>query len=80
MEVSPPILIKAVAGLALLGAFGGSLSSALQATDDREAAAVTFIVTASGLTVLGIGGAFWGLVAGGLIMTLSRWRRRPDTA
>ena len=80
MEASPPILIEAVAGLALLSAFGGSLSSALQATDDREAAAVTFIVTASGLTVLGIGGAFWGLVAGGLIMTLSRWRRRPGTA
>jgi benzoate membrane transport protein len=75
MEASPPILIEAVAGLALLGAFGSSLSSALGAPDDREAAAVTFIITASGITVMGIGGAFWGLLAGGLLMALMRSRR-----
>ncbi len=75
MEASPPILIEAVAGLALLGAFGGSLSSALSDTSDREAAAVTFLVTASGVTIMGIGGAFWGLLVGGLILALTRWKR-----
>ncbi|MDG2480160.1 MAG: benzoate/H(+) symporter BenE family transporter, partial [Alphaproteobacteria bacterium] len=63
-------------GLALLGAFGGSLSAALAAAQDREAAAVTFIVTASGLSVFGIGGAFWGLLAGGLLMALMRLGRK----
>ncbi|MBT6203684.1 MAG: benzoate transporter, partial [Rhodospirillaceae bacterium] len=76
MEASPRILIEAVAGLALLGAFGGSLSAALAAAQDREAAAVTFIVTASGLSVFGIGGAFWGLLAGGLLMALMRLGRK----
>ena len=35
-------------------------------TDDarREAAVITFVVTASGLSLFGIGAAFWGLVAG----------------
>ena len=75
MEASPPILIEAVAGLALLGAFGGSLSSALSETSDREAAAVIFLVTASGVTIMGIDGAFWGLLAGGLILALTRWKR-----
>lgn len=63
-----------MAGLALLGAFGGALMAAVAAPADREAAVVTFLVAASGLTFLGIGGAFWGLVAGGAIMALGRWR------
>jgi benzoate membrane transport protein len=67
-----PVLIEAVAGLALLGAFGSSLSSALAKPDEREAALVTFLTAASGLSFLGIGGAFWGLVAGGAFLALSR--------
>ncbi len=78
MEASPPILIEAVAGLALLGAFGGALSGALSVSQDREAAAVTFLVTASGVTIVGIGGAFWGLIAGGLILALGRYRKSED--
>ena len=72
---SPPILIEAVAGLALLGAFGSALLGAVSAPQDREAAVVTFLVTASGVSFFGVSGAFWGLVAGGAIYALARWRR-----
>ncbi|WP_298727811.1 benzoate/H(+) symporter BenE family transporter [uncultured Ferrovibrio sp.] len=75
ISASPPILIQAVAGLALLGAFGSSLMGAMSDANDREAAVITFIVTASGLTFFGISGAFWGLIAGGTILALTRWRR-----
>ncbi len=74
-SAAPPILIQAVAGLALLGAFAASLVAALSDTESREAAAITFIVAASGLTLFGIGGAFWGLIAGGAMLALARWRR-----
>ncbi len=72
---SPPILIEAVAGLALLGAFGSSLMGAVNAPVDREAAVVTLLVTASGVSFFGISGAFWGLIAGGVVMMLTRFRR-----
>jgi benzoate membrane transport protein len=74
-SAAPPILIQAVAGLALLGAFAASLVAALSDAQSREAAAITFIVAASGLTMFGIGGAFWGLIAGGAMLALARWRR-----
>lgn len=76
IAASPPVLIEAVAGLALLGAFGASIAAAVSEPRDREAAVVTFLVTASGITFLGIGGAFWGLLAGGAVMALGRWRAR----
>jgi benzoate membrane transport protein len=60
----PPELIKTVAGLALMGAFMGALGSALSDDTKRFPAIVTLAVTASGLTLFGIGSAFWGLVAG----------------
>ncbi|GGC62143.1 benzoate transporter [Siccirubricoccus deserti] len=69
---APPVLIQAVAGLALLGAFGAALQAALAAPEGREAAVICFLVTASGLTVFGISGAFWGLLAGGGMMVLHR--------
>ncbi len=74
ISVAPPLLIEAVAGLALLGAFGGSMMQAMHEPREREAAAVTFLVTGSGVGFLGISGAFWGLLAGGAIMALTRWR------
>ena len=73
IAVSPPVLIEAVAGLALIGAFGAALMAALQDPHEREAAVVTFLVAASGLTLFGIGGAFWGLIAGGLLRILRRF-------
>jgi benzoate membrane transport protein len=75
ISAAPPVLIQAVAGLALLGAFGSSLLGAVTDAKDREAAIITFIVTASGLTFFGISGAFWGLLAGGAIYALTRWRQ-----
>ncbi len=71
---SPPILIEAVAGLALLGAFGAAILGAVSAAPEREAAIITFLVAGSGLTFLGISGAFWGLIAGGAVLALTRWR------
>lgn len=73
VALAPPILIQAVAGLALVGAFSGSAMAAFQAPDTREAAAITFLVTASGVSFGGISGAFWGLLAGGLMMALQRF-------
>jgi benzoate membrane transport protein len=74
LAASPPILIEAVAGLALLGAFGSALMAALADPASREAAVICFLVTGSGVTLLGISGAFWGLVAGGAFLLLGRWR------
>ena len=74
--LAPPVLIQAVAGLALIGAFSGSAFAALKEPETREAAAITFLVTASGVTFAGVSGAFWGLLAGGLVMALARFVRR----
>ena len=60
----PQALVVAIAGLALLGTIGNSLLNALSAEGEREPALVTFLVTASGLTLFGIGSAFWGLALG----------------
>ena len=51
----------------MLGTIGNSLHAALDDPGDREAALITFLVTASGLTLWGIGAAFWGLVVGVLV-------------
>lgn len=71
LAASPPVLLEAVAGLALLGALAASLASAVAAPEGRDAAAVTFVVTAAGIGFLGLGSAFWGLVAG-LVLTARR--------
>ena len=63
----PNELIVAIAGIALLGTLGNSLAAALGEVDEREAALVVFLVTASGLSLFGIGAAFWGLVAGVIV-------------
>lgn len=70
VALAPPILIQAVAGLALVGAFSSSAMSAFKEVEAREAAAITFLVTASGVSLAGVSGAFWGLVAGGLMLLL----------
>ena len=70
----PAYLILTVAGLALLGTFASAMTEALAAAEDRLAAVVTFVVTASGLAFLGIGSAFWGLVAGLAVYALARWK------
>ncbi|MEA9569060.1 benzoate/H(+) symporter BenE family transporter [Polynucleobacter sp. AP-Nickl1-40-C4] len=62
----PKELIALLAGLALLGAIVTSLMSTLEEPDHREAAAITFLATASGMTFLGLGSAFWGIVIGSI--------------
>ncbi|HEU6441785.1 MAG TPA: benzoate/H(+) symporter BenE family transporter [Microvirga sp.] len=66
----PPELIRTVAGLALMGAFAGALGSALSEETKRFPAVLTLAVTASGITLSGIGSAFWGLAAGLLALAL----------
>jgi benzoate membrane transport protein len=74
---SPPLLVEAVAGLALLGTLAGALTTALADPEFREAAIVTFVVPASGMTAFGISGSFWGLVAGAGVLALHGWPRSP---
>ncbi|MBM9467568.1 benzoate/H(+) symporter BenE family transporter [Nakamurella leprariae] len=88
LAVAPPVLIEAVAGLALLGALASALMAAFgppapaaagapaPRTEGRlESAAVTFVVTAAGTAFVGIGSAFWGLLAGVAVLALLRPRR-----
>ncbi len=60
----PATFITTLAGLALLGTIGGSLASAMADARTREASLITFLAAAANITLLGIGGAFWGLVIG----------------
>ncbi|WP_235090900.1 MULTISPECIES: benzoate/H(+) symporter BenE family transporter [Mycetohabitans] len=71
----PKALIVSVAALALFGSIMTGLTHAMQDARQREAALVTFMVTASGFTLLSIGSAFWGLVAGLVANTILNWRR-----
>ncbi len=76
VAASPPVLIEAVAGLALLTSLGGALVTALGEEEHRTAAVVTFVTTASGLSLFGIGAAFWGMLAGGVLLLAERASRR----
>ena len=67
----PKELVAAIAGIALLGTIGTSLSGALHDEHERDAALITFLVTASGLTLRGIGSAFWGLLLGLAVLKMS---------
>jgi benzoate membrane transport protein len=77
VSAAPLDVIGAVAGLALLGTLSSSLAGALSAAEGREAAAITFVVAASGLTFLGIGAAFWALAAGLLVHAVLMSRVAP---
>lgn len=72
----PPALLATVAGTALLGSMAGALGTALASEKERLAAAGTLAVTVSGVTLMGVGSAFWGLVFGLLILTGERLLRR----
>jgi benzoate membrane transport protein len=84
VAIAPAGLVETVAGLALLTTLGAALAAATG--DDRpaalgghrEAAVLTFLVTASGVTVAGISSAFWGLLAGlATVAVLAPVARRP---
>lgn len=72
----PPALLATVAGTALLGSMAGAMGSALAGDQDRLAAAGTLAVTVSGVTLMGVGSAFWGLVFGLLILGIDRAVKR----
>ena len=82
MSAAPSILVTAVAGLAVLGALITSVVNALEEPRQRVAAIVTFLVVASGVVILNIGSAFWGLLAGAIVMLWLGWngRRRERVA
>lgn len=72
----PHELIAALAGLALFGAIGGALAGAMGVPQDREPALITFLVTASGMSFLGLSAAFWGLIFGIAAHLMMASRRR----
>jgi benzoate membrane transport protein len=78
MAAFPQALVLAVAGLALLGTMASGLAVAVKDEQHREAALLTFLVTLSGVTVAGVGSAFWGVVVGGLAQWL--WTRRQTAS
>jgi benzoate membrane transport protein len=80
INAAPTILVTAVAGLAVLGALVTSVVGALEQPEHRITAIITFLVVASGIVVLGIGSAFWGLLVGGIVMLWLGWRRRATGA
>lgn len=62
----PKELIALLAGLALMGAIVANLMATLEEPDHREASAITFLATASGMSFMGLGSAFWGIVIGSI--------------
>ena len=74
LQAFPRELVLVLAGLALLGTIAGGLVAALKDERHRDAAALTFLVTLSGVTVAGIGSAFWGLIAGALAFVVQQSR------
>jgi benzoate membrane transport protein len=70
----PSELVLVVAGLALLGTIGSGLAAALQDERHRDAAVLTFLVTLSGISVMGIGSAFWGVVVGTIAWLVQQYR------
>ncbi|MGQ7814741.1 benzoate/H(+) symporter BenE family transporter [Metapseudomonas furukawaii] len=69
----PKELVLSIAALALFGSISNGLTAAMHEPREREAALITFMVTASGMTLLSIGSAFWGLVAGVLTLVILNW-------
>ena len=72
----PPALLATVAGLALLGSMTSAMGAALSSEKERFAAAGTLAVTVSGITLMGVGSAFWGLAFGLLVIGVERILRR----
>ena len=68
----PQALILALAGIALFGTIANSLQQALTGSQYTEAAIVTFLVTASDLTMFSVGSAFWGIIAGVCTVMITR--------
>lgn len=72
----PKELVMSIAGLALFSTIGSSLKAALAEDAQREPAVITILTCASGVTLFGIGAAFWGLIAGVIASFVLNWRPR----
>ncbi|MDC7701966.1 benzoate/H(+) symporter BenE family transporter [Vogesella indigofera] len=72
----PKALVLAIAGLALFGTIAGGLATAMKDDAMREPALITFLITASGVSLAGIGSAFWGLAGGVLALLILNARRK----
>ena len=79
LQAFPRELVLAVAGLALLGTIATGLATALKEEGHRDAAVITFLVTLSGVSLAGIGSAFWGVLAGTMALLVQQsWTRTPS--
>ncbi|MBD2797638.1 benzoate/H(+) symporter BenE family transporter [Xenorhabdus sp. 18] len=74
----PPVFITTLAGLALLGTIGGSLANAMADLKGREAALITFLAASANINLLGISGAFWGLLIGLMAYAVLNGRLRSS--
>jgi benzoate membrane transport protein len=79
LQAFPRELVLAVAGLALLGTIATGLATALKEEGHRDAAVITFLVTLSGVSLAGIGSAFWGVVAGTMALLVQQSRTRTPS-
>ncbi|HEX4057162.1 MAG TPA: benzoate/H(+) symporter BenE family transporter [Galbitalea sp.] len=76
VAATPPLLITTIAGLAMLGALVSAIAASLEQPENRIVAILTFLVVASGIVIVGVGSAFWGLLVGGIVMLWLAWHRR----
>lgn len=74
-QVLPVEFVVSLAGIALFSTIANSLAGALRDETVREAALLTFLVTTSGFSMVGIGSAFWGLIAGAISLTIFQWKK-----
>lgn len=72
----PKALILSIAALALFASIIGGLTQAMSEPKEREAALITFLVTASGMTLFSVGSAFWGIVVGLLTLAILNWGKQ----
>lgn len=74
--LAPPMVLGTLAGIALLNVLANAVVAALEELKTRDAAAITLLVTASGITMLGLGAAVWGMAIGLAVQAVSGWRAR----
>lgn len=74
----PNALILAIAGIAMIGTIGTSLKNALDKDTEREPALITLLISSSGMSLFGLGSAFWGIIAGTLAMVILNWRKQGE--
>ncbi|BBE46890.1 benzoate/H(+) symporter BenE family transporter [Rhodococcus erythropolis] len=80
VAAAPAGVVETVAGLALLATLAGALTSALSVASEREGAVVTFLIAASGVSILGIGSAFWALLVGLIVRAVLQGTTLPSLA